>query len=147
MGSSIWLTSLLFPTRQSCMGTPPRMKTIVFRRDAEEKRQEKPEMVESKKNDGKKRNSAWSTDSLECMESHHPSSLTSSSEGTEEVALHRARWFPWCAGGRNHSETCVGCMVSWTTATNWSLNCSRSTSLRSVALKAASTRAASYLRR
>jgi hypothetical protein len=50
------------------------------------------------------------------------------------------------AGG-NQSETWEGCMVSVTTATNFSLNCSKSTSLRKVVLKASNVLAASYLRR
>ena len=37
------------------------------------------------------------------------------------------------------SETCVGCMVSWTTASRCSVKCSRSTSCCRVALKAATT--------
>ena len=81
------------------------------------------------------------------MESHHLSSLASSPEGTEGVALHGIRWFPWCAGGRSYSETCTGCIVSSTMPSNCSLNCSKSTSLRKVTLKAASVLAASYLRR
>src|SRR5438105_15848076 len=52
----------------------------------------------------------------------------------------------WLAG-RNHSETWLGCIVSGTTATRCSLNCVSSTSLRRVALKAATVRAASYLQR
>src|SRR2546423_14677946 len=50
------------------------------------------------------------------------------------------------AGG-NQSQTWVGCMVWGATATNSSLNCSKSTSWRKVALKASNVLAASYLRR
>src|SRR5436305_2114183 len=39
--------------------------------------------------------------------------------------------------GGNHSETCVGCIVSCTTASNCSRNWLKSTSLRRVALKVA----------
>ena len=53
----------------------------------------------------------------------------------------------YVSGGRNQSETCAGCIVSLTTATSCSLNCSRLTSLRKVALKAANVFAASYLLR
>ena len=49
------------------------------------------------------------------------------------------------SGSRSHSQTEEGCIVSWTTVTRWLLNCSRSTSSRSVALKLASVLAASYL--
>src|SRR5437879_4391940 len=62
---------------------------------------------------------------------------------TQAFVLYGTSW--WSLG--NHNETCVGCIVSCTTATNCSRNWSRSTSLRSVALKAATTLAASYLRR
>jgi hypothetical protein len=55
--------------------------------------------------------------------------------------------FPFCSGGRNQSETWLGCIVSWTTATNSSRNWFKSTSSRNVALKVARVRAASYLRR
>src|SRR5215469_13331892 len=68
------------------------------------------------------------------------------SEETGGMALQGVRWMS-CAGGRNHSETCAGCIVSCTTATNCSRNSVKSTSVRSVSLKAAKTLAASYLRR
>ncbi len=61
--------------------------------------------------------------------------------------------YPWVfgflslSGLCNQSETCVGCIVSCTTASKCSLNCCKSTSLRSAALNAARVRAASYLRR
>src|SRR6266478_7897218 len=45
--------------------------------------------------------------------------------------------FPSCSGFRNHNETCAGCIVSCTTASNCSCNWSRSTSWRSVELNAA----------
>src|SRR6266699_424889 len=50
------------------------------------------------------------------------SALASSSERTDGVALHRACWFPWCAGERNPREQCTGCLVSCPAATNCSLN-------------------------
>lgn len=61
-----------------------------------------------------------------------------------EGAGAQVRDFPsyWVLRGRR--ETCVGCIVSWTTATRCSLNWFRSSSLRRVALKAARVRAASY---
>src|SRR6266566_3479004 len=49
--------------------------------------------------------------------------------------------------GFNQSETCAGCIVSCTMLIKWPLNWFKSTSLRNVALKAASVRAASYLLR
>src|SRR5436305_1937132 len=61
--------------------------------------------------------------------------------------LQRVRCVPWRSGGRNHSETCLGCIVSCTTVSRCSLNCVRSTSLRRVVLKAVRVLAASYLRR
>src|SRR5947209_3191648 len=73
--------------------------------------------------------------------------LHSPSEEPGELALQGASFFPSCAGGRTHSETKVGCIVSCTTATSCSLNWLKSTSLRSVTLKASSVRTASYLRR
>src|SRR6266568_6927251 len=76
-------------------------------------------------------------------EGHHGSPHSSSSI----LASNHVFRFLDGSGGRNHSETWEGCIVSWTTATNCSLNCSKSTSLRNVALKVARVRAASYLRR
>ncbi len=55
--------------------------------------------------------------------------------------------FPSCCVGRNQSETWLGCIVSWTTATSSSRNWFKSTSLRNVTLKAARIRVASYFRR
>ena len=52
-----------------------------------------------------------------------------------------------CLSSRNQSETWLGCMVSWTTATRCSRSWFKSTSSRRVVLKAARVRAASYLRR
>src|SRR6266480_5135963 len=78
------------------------------------------------------------------QKSHHLSSLAALSEGTEGVTFHGICCW---AGGRNHSETDAGCMVSWTTFVRCSLKVARSTSWRKVALKASNVRAASYLRR
>jgi hypothetical protein len=49
--------------------------------------------------------------------------------------------------GRNHKETCAGCIVSLTTPTRSSLNASRSVSFLSLAEKASRVFAASYLLR
>jgi hypothetical protein len=79
------------------------------------------------------------------FDSHHWSRLSCSTTGNEGdpctlspphlsseepggVALQGARCVSSCSGGRNHSETKVGCIVSWTTATNCSRNWERSTS-------------------
>src|SRR5215208_3284434 len=51
------------------------------------------------------------------------------------------------SGGRNHNETCVGCIVSLTTSTRSSATLSRSTSLRSLTLNACRVVAISYFRR
>src|SRR5260221_1452101 len=74
---------------------------------------------------------------------HHGPPLSSSSL----LASSHGFRFPDGGGVRNHSETCVGSIVSCTTASKCSRNCSRSTSWCKVALKAATTFAASYLRR
>src|SRR6266480_4435782 len=50
-------------------------------------------------------------------------------------------------GGHSHNETCVGCIVSSTTAISFVPNWFKSTSSRTVALNVASVRASSYLRR
>src|SRR5260370_39333707 len=63
------------------------------------------------------------------------SPLHLSSEEPGGVALQGARCVRSCAGGRNHSETCTGCIVSCTTASNCSRNWSRSTSWPKGALK------------
>src|SRR6266571_661002 len=101
---------------------------------------------------------------MPCFGSHHWSSLSRSktanadepgtlsplhfpSEETGELDLQGARCVPSCSGGRNHNETWEGCIVSWTTTTKSSCSCSKSTSWRKVALKAARVRSASYLRR
>src|SRR5712691_4902641 len=64
------------------------------------------------------------------------------------IAFYRSvvGFLSWLAG-RNHSETCVGCIVSSTTDSRCSCNWYKSTSLRKATLKAARVRAASYLRR
>src|SRR2546421_3683252 len=80
---------------------------------------------------------------LPFFSSHHGMCLSSSSIRTSSHVFR----FLDASGGHNHSETCVGCMVSSTTATNCSLNCSKSTSVRNVALKAARVLAALYFRR
>jgi hypothetical protein len=49
--------------------------------------------------------------------------------------------------GRNHSETCVGCIVALTTLTRSSLKASRSVSWFSMAEKASNVFLASYLLR
>src|SRR5258707_3346519 len=69
------------------------------------------------------------------------------SEEPGGVALQGACCVASCSGERNHNETRVGCIVSWTTAINCSRNWFRSISLRKAALKAATVRTASYLRR
>jgi hypothetical protein len=52
---------------------------------------------------------------------------------------------PFASGsGRNHSETCVGCIVSLTTPTKSSLKASRSVSSRILAEKASRVFLASY---
>src|SRR5215211_975455 len=51
------------------------------------------------------------------------------------------------SSGRSHSETCAGCIVSLTTPTRSSRKVSRSVSFLSLAEKASSVLAASYLRR
>src|SRR5215467_1274544 len=96
--------------------------------------------------------------------SHHRNSLSCSKTGQEDalstlsplhfsseepggVALQVARCFSSWSGGRNHSETCAGCIVSCTTPSKCSRNWFKSTSWRKVALKAATTFTASYLRR
>src|SRR5258708_32715655 len=75
------------------------------------------------------------------------SPLHLSSEEPGGVALQGARSVRSCAGGRNHSETCTGCIAACTPASNCSRNWSRSTPWRRVALKAATVLAASYLLR
>src|SRR5260370_41638096 len=49
--------------------------------------------------------------------------------------------------GRSQREICAGCIVSCTTVTSCLRNLSRSTSLRSAALKAVGVMPAAYLRR
>src|SRR5215207_10944450 len=49
--------------------------------------------------------------------------------------------------GCNHSEAWAGCIVSLTTPTRWSLNASRSVSLRNLAEKSSRVFLASYLLR
>ncbi len=69
------------------------------------------------------------------------------SEEPGGLALQGARSVLSCSGGRSQSETCAGCIVSCTTASKSSRNWFRSTSLRKVALKAATVLAALYLLR
>src|SRR5260370_42470667 len=73
--------------------------------------------------------------------------LYSSTVGTGGLTLQGTQCFPSCFGERNQSEIYAGCMVSCTTTCKSSHNWFRSTSLRNVALKAATVLAASYLRR
>src|SRR6266567_4442118 len=77
------------------------------------------------------------------LHSHHGSTLSSSSI---LASSHVCRFLDG-SGGRNHSETWDGCIVSCTTACNCSRSWSRSTSWRKVVLKAARVLTASYLRR
>ena len=77
------------------------------------------------------------------LHSHHGSTLSSSSI---LASSHGCRFLDG-SGGRNHSEICAGCIVSWTTAISCSRKASRSTSWRSVELKVATILTASYLRR
>src|SRR5258708_13965468 len=77
------------------------------------------------------------------LPSHHGSTLSSSSI---LASSHGCRFLDG-SGGRNHSEICAGCIVSWTTAISCSRKASRSTSWRSVELKVATILTASYLRR
>src|SRR5258708_4456553 len=83
----------------------------------------------------------WSKASF--FSSHHGATHSSSAL---LVSSHLFRFLDG-SGGRNHSETWEGCIVSSTTATSCSRNWCKSTSLRNVALKAARVRAASYFRR